>query len=244
MLTERSTLPVVERPGTAVEFSSPPETGHDSARLRIAGGVDGGGMFQEIAFRPAYHDLMAKDDGYSPDSQILFGDVGVRYDDRSGRLRLQYFRLIDVVSLSPYETLFHRKSFRFGVGIDTIRDLPCRFCNAMRLDYGAGVTVRSGVLGPVRFYSLVDAIGESSRDFDRHYRLGADLLGGVLADIGDRWRVHLTGGYAIFPLGHRSAYSHMTLSQRYAISRNLDVRAEFGRVGTRREATVSVSVYF
>lgn len=244
MLAERSKLPVVERPGKAVEFSSPPEMGHDSARVRIAGGVDASGVFQEIAFRPAYHDLMAKDDGYSPDSQILFGDAGVRYYDRSGRLRLQYFRLIDVVSLTPYEPLFPRKSFRFGVGIDTIRDLDCRFCLAARLDYGVGVTWRNGIRGPIRVYSLVDLIGESSGHFDRRYRLGANVLGGVLADIGDGWRSHITGGYAMFPLGHRSAYSHLGLSLRYAISRNLDVRVDLNRVGTRREATSGASVYF
>lgn len=244
MLAERSKLPVVKRPGKGDPFSSPPEMGHDSARVRIAAGVDASGVFQEIAFRPAYHDLMAKDDGYSPDSQILFGDAGVRYYDRSGRLRLQHFRLIDVVSLTPYEPMFPRKSFRFGVGIDTIRDLHCRFCNAVRLDYGAGITARSGIRGAIRLYSLVDVIGESSRYFDRHYRLGADLLGGVLADIGSAWRVHLRGGYAIFPLGHRSAYSHFTVSQRYAMARNLDVRMELDRVGTRRKATVGVSVYF
>ncbi|HET8760165.1 MAG TPA: DUF4105 domain-containing protein [Nitrospiria bacterium] len=244
MLTERSTLPVVERPGKAVEFSSPPEMGHDSARVRLAGGVDASGIFQEIAFRPAYHDLMAKDDGYSPDSQILFGDVGARYYDRSGRLRLQHFRLIDVVSLSPYETLFHRKSFRFGVGIETIRDLDCLFCNAVRLDYGVGVAGRSGLRGPIRIYSLVDFSGESSHHFDKSYRLGTDLLGGMLADIGDRWRFHITGGYAMFPVGHRSAYSHFAVSQRYAISRNLDVRLDLNRVGARREATFGGSVYF
>lgn len=241
---ERSQLPTSDEARSSIEFSAPPELGHDSARLGAAGGVDSGDPFAEIRIRPAFHDLLAKDIGYGRDSQILFADLAVRYYDRSSRIRLDRLQVIDVLALTPYDPLFRPLSFHLGLGIDTIRDIDCGLCNAARFDYGFGLAYRTGVVSRLRLYSLVDFAVESSPKLDRSYRLGGALQAGVLLDVGDNWRFQVTSDYFVFLLGHRSSYPRIGFSQRYAVSTNLDFRLVFDRIGERRQWSLGANVYF
>jgi hypothetical protein len=96
----------------------------------------------------------------------------------------------------------------------------------------------------VRAYFLLEATLEASRSLDRGYRAGGTLRGGWLLDVGERWRFQVEGGYAVFPFGHHSAYPRVTLAQRYAVSRNWDVRFEFDRLQTRRQWSLAANWYF
>jgi hypothetical protein len=107
--------------GKALQFSTPPELGHGSA----LGGLGYGGFererFEEVTIRPAYHDLLAKDTGYNRDSQILFFDTTLRYYRDIEALRLESFKLLDIASLTPFDPLFRRMSWKLSVGVETIR---------------------------------------------------------------------------------------------------------------------------
>ena len=47
----------------------------------------------ELAYRPAYHDLMARDVGYDKNSEIIFLDFKLRYYLESERLRLDQAKI-------------------------------------------------------------------------------------------------------------------------------------------------------
>ncbi len=228
----------------ALEFSTPPELGHGSA----LGGLGYGGFererFEQVTIRPAYHDLMAKDAGYNRDSQILFFDTTLRYYRDIDALRLESFKLLDIVSLTPFDPFFRKMSWKLSVGVETIKDLDCEFCNAMNVAYGIGLSYSPRPLAPVLIYGLVNAQAQYAGRLDPNYRLGGGGTAGLLWDITAHWRVQLVSDYLNFPLGHDSGYYRVAAVQRYAVGRDLDFRLDLGRLNGKDDWLVAVNYYF
>jgi hypothetical protein len=230
--------------GNTLQFSTPPELGHGSAQ----GGLGYGGFkrdrFEQVSIRPAYHDLLAKDAGYNRNSQILFFDTTLRYYRDLEALRLESFKLLDIVSLTPFDPFFRRLSWTLSVGVETIKDLDCGFCNAMNLAYGIGLSYSPNPIAPVQIYGLIDAQAQYAGRMDSNYRLGGGGTAGLLWDISPDWRVQLVSDYRNFPLGHDSAYYRVAVVQRYAVSRDLDVRLDLGWLNGKGDWLAAVNFYF
>jgi hypothetical protein len=227
-----------------IPFSSPPELGHGSARISTGVGKFESEFFEQLSLRPAYHDLLAKDTGYSRDSQMVFLDLNLRYYNDSNRTRLDSLKLVDIISLTPYDPLFKRKSWKLSIGVDKIEDINCDHCNSFKGNYGIGLGVNPGYPLPMLFYTLIDFEAEFSSRLGKGYRLGGGATTGVLFDITDHWRVQLLGDYLRFPLGDRSGYYKVAIHQRYAILQDLDVRVDLRRVENKKEWLFSMNYYF
>src|SRR5581483_2739887 len=244
ILLERSKLEAGSDRPAGPPFSAPPELGHGSARVRVGAGVNRDEFFEEISIRPAYHDLMAAETGYGKDSQILFLETTARYYDRTKTLRLDQFKLIDIVSLTPYDPLFRKKSWRLSLGIDTIRDFDCRYCNSAKGSYGIGLAYRQLDGAPVLLYALLQFELEISRRLQADYRAGGGPVAGAIIELGERWKLDLYGSDLRFPLGHDSNYYNAGIEQRYTVTRDLDLRVELRTFNARKEAVAAVNYYF
>jgi hypothetical protein len=227
-----------------MRFSTPPELGHGSARIRFGFGRNQQEFFQELSVHPAYHDLLAKDTGYGKDSQILFFDLTTRYYDDLKKLKLDSFKLFDAISLTPYDSLFRKFSWKLSIGANTIRDLDCHYCNSFKTNYGLGLSYRTSNFVPVLFYSFADVELELSGGLDQNYRLGGGATVGTLINITEDWRAQVTGSYLNFPLGDRSGYYLVSVNQRYALAQNLDLRAEFNLLNGEKEWVLAANYYF
>lgn len=245
MLLERSQLNYRsdDLPET-VQFSTPPELGHGSARIAARIGRNEAERFEEISIRPAFHDLLADDAGYGRGSQILFLDVTARYYNDSEVTKIDSLKVVDLASLVPHDPLLRKKSWMASVGIDTVRDLDCRYCNSFKGNYAIGSTYSGGIFSPVLAYALVNVELETSRHFDHDYRFGGGTTLGVMYDITGDWRVQLTGSYLGFPLGHESHYHRYSFAQRYTISQHLDVRGGWDSFKNRDEWSLGLNFYF
>jgi hypothetical protein len=245
MLLERSQLSYQhDDPPETVRFSTPPELGHGSARVAARIGRNENERFEEISIRPAFHDLLASDTGYGRGSQILFLDVTARRYNDSEETKIDNLKLIDLASLTPYDPLLNKKSWTASVGIDTVRDLDCHYCNSFKGNYGIGRAYSGGFFSPVLAYALINVELETSRRFDHDYRFGGGATLGALLDITSDWRIQITGNYLGFPLGHESHYHKVSVAQRYSLSQNLDVRANWDSLNNRGEWSLGVNYYF
>jgi len=245
ILLERSKLDYRpdDSPAT-IRFSTPPELGHGSAQIGLGFGRNGHERFEEISVRPAYHDLLADDTGYGKDSQILFMDLTARRYNDSKKTKIDSFKLIDIVSLTPYDPLFNKKSWKLSIGVDTIRDLDCDYCNSLKGNYGLGMSFKPGYFSPVLLYSLIDLDLELSRRLDQNFRLGGGGTVGTLMDITNHWRIQAAGDYISYPLGNESHYYLVSVNQRYSFSQNLDVRAGWRLMNSRPEWLAVLNYYF
>jgi hypothetical protein len=245
ILLERSRLDYqLNDPPEIVQFSSPPELGHDSTRMKIGAGIYEKEPFTEISYRPAYHDLLADDTGYSKDSQLLFFDLSARYYHDTEKFKIDSFRLLDVISLTPYDPLFEKKSWKLSVAVDTIKDEECNLCNSFKLNYGIGLTYKPSFFSPILFYSLIDFESELSSRLDEYYRAGGGGTAAILLDVSDHWRLQIAGDYLNFPLGHESDYYRISINQRYSIGRKLDLRANLSKLNDQEELMFAISYYF
>jgi len=245
ILLERSQLDYRrEEPQETTRFSTPPELGHGSAQVGLGMGRNGNELFEEVSIRPAYHDLLAKDTGYGKDSQILFLDLTARRYNASEKTKIDSFKLIDIVSLTPYDPLFNKPSWTLSVGVDTIKDLDCGYCNSFKGNYGIGTAYQPRFFSPFLFYSLIDLQMELSNGLDRRYRLGGGGTVGALIDLTSDCRIQIAGDYLTFPLGRESHYYKASIVPRYAIAQNFDVRAGWSILNSLQEWSAGINYYF
>jgi len=228
----------------AIRFSSPPELGHGSARVGLGFGRNGQEMYEEFSIRPAYHDLLADDDGYAKGSQILFLDLTARYYNETQKTKIDSFKIIDIVSLAPYDPLFKKKSWALSFNLENLRDLDCGYCDSFNNKYGLGLSYRPDYFSPFLFYGLANVELQLSSHLDRDYRLGGGGTVGALLDVLPRWRFQVTGNYMSFPLGNESHFYKVEASPRFAVSQNLDIRANWNVVNSRQEWSFGLNYYF
>jgi hypothetical protein len=199
-----------------------PDRGHDTARLRLGSGVRNGEAFLEARARPAFHDLLDPQGGYTRGAQIDFLDVALRWYPESQQVRLHELGLLDITSLAPQGALFRPISWRFGTGVESTL-APVR--GELRERYfwrtggGAGLTFALGDFGLA--YGFVEARGDVSSYLQPAWALGAGGSAGVLVgDERDRWRAHLHGSAIRYALGDPNTDLALHLDQRVAITQD------------------------
>lgn len=245
VLLARSRLQETEDVNSEItRFSSPPHLGHGTDRLRLGMGHNAQEPFLEFAYRPAYHDLMAKDVGYDKNSEIIFMDFNLRYYYESDRIRLDRAKLLSITSLNPYDPLFAKPSWRVDLEIDTLRDVSCNYCNSFKGAYGRGISYRPDFFSPLLLFSFVDLKAEFSGHLKQNYRLGGDIEVGTFYDITENLRIKLAASYQVFFLGDSKRFFTSHFVTRYALSQDLDLRLELNRYDHNNEGIFSVNYFF
>jgi hypothetical protein len=107
--------PAPERPAWAF----PPHEGHRRKRLMLGAGARRGGGFAEAAWRPGLHALEDAPRTYLPANAIEGMSGRLRYDGATRRPYVRDFRLIDIVSLTPFDSWTRKPSWALGTGLDT-----------------------------------------------------------------------------------------------------------------------------
>ncbi len=226
------------------QFSSPPDLGHGADRVHFATGLNDEEGFLQLAYRPAYHDLMAKDVGYDKDSEIIFLDFKFRYFFESERLTLDRVKILAITAINPYDPLFVKPSWRLTLEVDTLRDRDCNYCNSFKGNFGGGFSYRPKHFSPLLLFSFVDVKTEFSGDLKEDYRFGGDVEIGAYYDFSEHWKIKIFGAYQMFVLGDNKDFFTAGLETRYSLSQNLDVRLEVQRHDRNNEGTFSLNVYF
>lgn len=93
-----------------------PDQGHGSARFALEAGWRENLAYVEARIRPALHELIDPEGGYTAGAEIQFLDLAVRIFPEQNRVRLQEAVVLDIVSLVPWDSLFRPISWRFGRG--------------------------------------------------------------------------------------------------------------------------------
>ncbi len=95
-----------------------PLSAHESARFTLQQGFERGHSFQEIEFRPAYHSLTDPQNGFLNGSEINFFKTALRYHDQTHDVHLQKLDFVNIISISPWNALFHPFSYTIRTGIN------------------------------------------------------------------------------------------------------------------------------
>ena len=244
ILLERSKLKHKRQDTEVTRFSDPPETAHGTDQLRLGVGLNDDELFQEIAYHPSLHDLMAREVGYKKNSQFLFLDIAARYYYESKRYRLDRLRFLDIVSLTPFEPILKKPSWKINLGFDTIRDLDCDYCNSFKGNMGYGYSYKPDYQSPYILFVMAELEAETSGYLEDNHRAGGGVSGGLLVNFGEDWKLQLSAEYKRFPLGNTSEYVRYDSKLRYSPLKDMDLRLEYQRFDQKDQGLFSINIYY
>lgn len=247
ILTVRSGLGAGDPAAAAVPVPPQPEEGHLPAKLTAGIGMRRDQPFMEFAWQPAYHSLLDPDAGYTSGAQINFFSATGRYYPDRHQLRLESFHPVDIISLAPRDRFFQPFSWKVTGGLDrkTFANGDDRLF--LRLNTGGGFAWNLSRVSTDIGYIMAEADLNLSDRLDRKAALGGGGTAGLLANITERWKAHLSATGLFYGI-EESQYYRVALDQQLAFSRTAGVllRASWERSYdlNRAEAGVSWVRYF
>ena len=244
LLVTRSRLNIASPETTIAPFTQRPELGHKTSRVGLGSGWRQDEFFEELSLRAGYHDLLDPGIGYTPGAQIEVMSFSFRHYNRRDQTRLERFKLVDIVSLSPMDSLFKPPSWKISAGYDTVNRPDCRYCGNASLNGGIGAATETHWLRHEMYFAFAELDANYSHAFDENHRVGGGGTVGWLADLTERWKILLSGTYLGYPLGERSDEVRASVQQRYTLMKDLALRLEFNHRRRDNEAVLSVQVYF
>lgn len=209
ILAARSTLGPAPADATPAPIPIRPDEGHQSGRFRVGGGYRTDQWFEEFEWRAAYHELADFDAGYVRGAQINFFDWSFRYYNDDEKLRLHRWRIVDIVSLFPWNSIFKPVSWKVLFGVDELLLRDGREHPVPRLNAGGGLTLGPG--DNARFYLFGEGDLQASTRLDKNYAFGVGGTAGMIANVTKDWKVHLWTQALFYGAGdeHRSAVAGM-----------------------------------
>ena len=245
LLVTRSRLATASPETTIAPFTQRPELGHKTSRVGLGSGWRQDEFFEELSVRAGYHDLLDPEIGYTPGAQIEVMSFNFRHYNRRDQTRLERFKLVDIVSLSPMDSLFKPASWKISAGYDTVNRADCRYCGNVNVNGGVGAAAETRWLRHEMYFAFAELDANYSHAFDENHRVGGGGTVGWLADLTERWKILLSTTYLRYPLGEDSDDWRFSFQQRFTLHKDLALRLEFNHWDRHdNEAVLSVQVYF
>ena len=244
VLKVRSQLRIPSEEFTVRPFAKQPELGHKMHRVAIGGGWRNNDTFEEVTFRGGYHDLLDPEVGYTPDAQIEMASITVRHYNRADQTRVERATLLNLLSLSPIDSVFHAPSWKLNAGVNTIRHRDCQLCSNGFFNSGIGGAKEMRLLKREVLFAFGEVEANISGAYDEMHRVGGGGTVGMLADITDGWKMMATGSYLRFPLGDKSDDFRWYIGSRFTIAQNWAVRLEYNHRSRDNDVLFSVQAYF
>ncbi|MBI5247389.1 MAG: DUF4105 domain-containing protein [Elusimicrobia bacterium] len=243
LLLARGRLGIPSAPAEPV-LPKPLEAGHDTARVGFSFGWTRRSTFEELTWRPGLHDLNSPDDGYIPFSH-LDASIHVRFDNREKEASLERLAVVDIVSLSPWDSWVKTPSWTFATGAEQAHELGCEgnSCLYYGLGGGAGLAAEAHVLGHELFYALAIADTGFGPVLPQGWRTGAGGRAGVIFDPLPGWRLLVEGSYVDYAQ-RSSAKQVLRASSVFRLSRDLELKLSAERRVPAQEAGVAFYRYF
>jgi hypothetical protein len=244
VLTARSQLRIPSEEFIVHPFAKQPELGHKIHRVTIGGGWRNNDTFEEATFRGGYHDLLDPEVGYTPDAQIETASITVRHYNRADQTRVERATLLNLLSLSPIDSVFYAPSWKLNTGMNTIRYRDCQLCSNGFVNGGIGGARELRLLKREVLFAFAEVEANVSGAYQDMHRVGGGGTVGMLADITERWKMMATGSYLRFPLGDKSDDLRWYIGSRYTLTRNWTVRLEYNHRRYDNDILFSMQVFF
>ena len=188
--TTRSRLPAIDT--GSVPVPPRPETGHASGRFGLSAGRAAGAPALFLGLRPAYHDLLDPETGYSRGAQIRFFDIAASQREGHG-WRLDRFLPVDIVSVAPRREWTQPLSWKVRFGWE--RSLGYPLAPSPMVAGGPGAAWEWRNL--MAYVFLENQILTQGR-LEKRWAIGTGPLAGLVWDVAPATRVQLEASHQWF----------------------------------------------
>ncbi|TKB74272.1 MAG: DUF4105 domain-containing protein [Nitrospira sp.] len=244
VLTARSAIRIPSVEIKIDPFSKQPDLGHSTSRASVGAGWHNNDTFEELSIRAGYHDLLDPEIGHTQDAQVEIGSISLRHYNRADQTRIERATLVNILSLSPMDALSHGPSWKFNVGMNTIRFGSCQLCSNGVLNGGIGASVESYWLKREVYFAFAETEANYSRAYGERHRVGGGGTAGMLADMTEDWRLMATGTYLKYALGEKSDDIRWFVGSRYTLTQNSALRLEYNHRDRDNDVMFSVQAFF
>lgn len=244
VLAARSALRVPSEDVKIDPFSKQPDLGHGTSRASVGAGWRNNDTFEELSIRAGYHDLLDPEIGHTKDAQVEIASVSLRNYNRADQTRVEQATLVNIISLSPMDTLFHGPSWKINVGMNTIRFGSCQLCGNGVLNGGIGGAIESRLLKREVLFAFAETEANYSRAYLERHRIGGGGTVGMLADVTDQWKLMATGTYLKYGLGEQSDDIRWFVGSRYTLTQNWALRLDYNHRDRDNDVLFSVQAFF
>lgn len=221
ILRQRSMLKTSKKE-KEIKGKSPLEA-HESMRLTVGVGVKGGNVFEEIAYRPAYHSLTDNSFGLLKGAEISFLETKLRHYNQDNKTVLQNLDLLTIRSISPVDKMFNPLSFQIKANVERWTDSTSEkegYIGNLMIGTGKAYAFSDNVWGFIFGNNKVSTGGF----LPHNSMLSFGLNLGFLADF-DKWK----GLFEISPWRASQKMGNMTSYRaelNYVIDNNVSISAE------------------
>jgi hypothetical protein len=244
ILVRRARIPDVTPDPPKPAWAVPPEEGHLRHRLMLGEGAYNGGSFTELAWRPGYHDLLDRPRGFPPGAEIYGFSGRGRYDKDSKHFYVRDIRLVEIMSLSPWDPWTRKPSWTEGTGLDTAFELgkPAHKSLVYEGHFGSGLSVAPWD-GAIAFAlaQVEGSVGSALRD---GYTAGGALRLGLTAELGGHVNALLDGALSGRPIGDPTPNHRVRLGFNWAPVQNRALRLDGAIRGPYRELGLYGTIYY
>lgn len=250
LLIARSRLRVASPPLEVPQPGVRPDQGHDTARFTVGLGGDRSGAFIKLGWRGVYHDWLDPADGYAGNFALEFGRLDLRYypDGLAAKhLKLDRLHLINLDNFEPVDDFFHRISWHVTTGVESVYNSAEKGDLSFMVRGGPGLTYRLGH-GPTLAYVGLDGEIAYGGAFRGDYYLGAGPALALKKNLGDAWRLEVSGRYlaglARDPRDRAVLAAEQSLRLGTDVTLNVGLGRKRGLDGWTTEGSVWLNVYY
>jgi hypothetical protein len=244
ILSARSQLKVAPNDMPIEPYVKRPDLGHGTSRVGVGAGWRNDRAFEEINVRAAYQDLLDPDYGYTPNAQIEVMSFALRHYHNDSQARVERFSPVNMISLSPVDSLFQAPSWKLNLGMNTISHRDCQLCTNGYFNGGIGGALESHLVGHQVFYAMAEIEANASKAYEESHRIGGGGTIGMLADMTDRWKLLASGTYLRYALGEKSEDWRWSVGQRVSLTTNLAIRVEYHHRSHDNDVLATLHLYF
>ncbi len=203
------------------------DQGHGTSRAAIGGGQIKRGeaerSFAELKFRPAYHNLLDNQAGYTRGAQINFFDFTLRYDEKDETVRLHEWMIIDIFSLSPRDSFFKPVSWKVQTGF-VRRPIGENYENELVYSVHGGFGLNYGLTRDLNTFFMIDMTLLLHDDLPNEAAVAAGPSLGVMWRVTSWWNMWLSGSVQHYDDSLDLTYVDYRMEQNFAFSTNTALR--------------------
>jgi len=223
------------------------DQGHGTSRFAIGGGQTKRGeaerSFTELKFRPAYHNLLDNQAGYTQGAQINFFDFTFRYDEEDEAVRLHEWMIIDIYSLSPRDSFFKPVSWKVQTGL-VRRPIGENYENRLVYSVNTGFGLNYGLTNDLHTFFMLDMTVLLHKDLPNEAAVAAGPSLGMMWRVTSGWNMWLSGSVQHYDDSLDLTYVDYRMEQNIALTTNTALRLVATEKGDRDHSDKEVKATF
>jgi hypothetical protein len=243
ILVRRARLAVVTTDPPAPSWAIPPDEAHLRHRLTAGGGFYNGGSFTELSWRPGYHDLLDRPQGILPGAEIWGFSGRVRYDSNQ-HIYIRDVRLVEIMSLAPFDSWSRSPSWTAGTGLDTAFELGKPAYRSLVYEGHVGSGLSAAPWDGALVFGMAQLEGDVGSPLRDGFTLGGALRAGLIVDLTAHVRALLDGALSARPFGDPTPNHRLRLGVNWAPARDYALKAEGLLRGSYRETGLYANLYY